>query len=178
MPPHSSQPRRHLINGQSCPVRGPFILALRDARLPGRRAPHWADCASGSPSKLPWLLAHGRALDDSWTKSCFLRFHLQLRKTSLPSRALSQHRLIFLRPWSYPRFTGKPQTRPNKPGHRPRESPGSSSSHGQGGEGGRSPETHFLGDPRGGAVHSADGETGGWKRVPGCRPARFCPFSL
>lgn len=96
MPPHSSRPRRHLINGQSCPVRGPFILALGDARLPGRRAPHWADCASGSPSKLPgcWHTAA------PWTLP---RQHLVFfgfisssgRQAPPPPRTLSQHRLDF-----------------------------------------------------------------------------------
>lgn len=177
MPPHSSRPRRHLINGQSCPVRGPFILALGDARLLGRRAPHWADCASGSPSKLPGCW-HAAA---PWTLP---RQHLVFfgfisssgRQAPPPGRSLNTA-LIFLRPWPCPRFTGKPQTLPDRPGLWPQESPGSSSSHGRG-AGGRRPQTPFLGEPRGGAVHFADGETGGWKGVPGCRCAGLCPFSL
>lgn len=131
MPPHSSQPRRHLINGQSCPVRGPFILALGDARLLGRRAPHWADCASGSPSKLPGCW-HAAA---PWTLP---RQHLVFfgfisssgrQAPPTPGRSLNTA-LIFLRPWPCPRFTGKPQTLPDRPGLWPQESPGSSSSHG------------------------------------------------
>lgn len=131
MPPHSSRPRRHLINGQSCPVRGPFILALGDARLLGRRAPHWADCASGSPSKLPGCW-HAAA---PWTLP---RQHLVFfgfisssgRQAPPPGRSLNTA-LIFLRPWPCPRFTGKPQTLPDRPGLWPQESPGSSSSHGR-----------------------------------------------
>lgn len=95
MPPHSSRPRRHLINGQSCPVRGPFILALGDARLPGRRAPHWADCASGSPSKLPGCW-HAAA---PWTLPrqhlVFFGFISSSGRQAPPARTLSQHRLDF-----------------------------------------------------------------------------------
>lgn len=53
------------------------------------------------------------------------------RQASPPERSLNAA-LVFLRPWSCPRFAGKPQTCPHKPGLWPRESPGSSSSHGRG----------------------------------------------
>lgn len=63
---YSSQSRRHLVNGQSRPVRGAIHSGPRGRQLAGGSVPHTGPIVrAGTLSKLPRLLAGHRALDGS-----------------------------------------------------------------------------------------------------------------
>lgn len=183
MPPHSSQSRRHLINGPGCPERGPFIPALGDASRPVG-VPHTGpivlqgahpSCPGCWHAATPWTVPRRNLVFFSFISSSG-------RRAALPEHSLNTT-LIFLRPWSRPGLLGshKPpqispacglwtalEAAPAAPTCPPRAVDGN---------GGRGPQMHLLSDPQGGTVHFTDGETEDRRGELGGSQGRVLSFS-
>lgn len=150
MPPHSSQPRQHLVNGQSRPVRG------HSSR---RRAPHWADCVCRDPVQAALAPGGpprpGRFLDGT----LFSSVSSPAQEDQLLLQDVHSTLLRFSSdPGPAPRLTGKPYTSPEQSGPLASRKPWKQLPSGCGWDGGSNPQMHLLSDPQGGAVFFTDGE--------------------
>lgn len=90
--PHKSSKR---------PSEGAIHSGPGDASLPGRRAPHWADCACRDPVQAAWLLAAAAPWTIPRRNLVFLCLLSRPGDELLPQRRLSTA-LVFLTPWCCP----------------------------------------------------------------------------